>query len=175
MVRRLLLWMWAALLLGSTPALSQQKNWTAAKADIRFFIRNAGLEVEGSFGEVQGTFVTDERNLPVLVVGTAKVKSIDTGIGLRDSHLQGKDYFHVAAFPEMRMQMLGVDDKKIRFNVTIKGKSKTYEMPYVWKVVQDQGQFSVRFKLNRRDFGVGGSSLMLSDDLIVQIKLSLQS
>lgn len=175
MVRLLFIGMWAVLLLGSSHLSAQQKNWTAVKTDIRFYIRNAGLEVEGKFDQVQGTFVSDERNVPVLVVGTAKVKSIDTGIGLRDSHLQGKDYFNAAAFPELRMQLLSVNEKTIKFNVTIKGKSKTYEMPYVFKVVQNQGQFSVSFKLNRRDFGVGGSSLMLSDDLTVKINLSLQS
>ncbi|MDP2189000.1 MAG: YceI family protein [Sphingobacteriaceae bacterium] len=164
----------AIAFLSASNTLAQQKNWTAVKTDIRFYIRNAGLEVEGKFDQVQGTFVTDERNLPVLVVGTAKVKSIDTGIGLRDSHLQGKDYFNAAAFPELRMQLLSVTEKTIKFNVTIKGKSKTYEMPYVWKVVKEQGQFSVSFKLNRRDFGVGGSSLMLSDDLFVKIDLMLQ-
>lgn len=175
MVRSIFFLLLLGSLVSAAQSSAQQKNWTAVKTDIRFYIRNAGLEVEGKFDQVQGTFVTDERNVPVLVVGTAKAKSIDTGIGLRDSHLQGKDYFNAEAFPELRMQMLSVTDKTIKFNVIIKGKSKTYEMPYIWKVAQGQGQFSVSFKINRRDFGVGGSSLMLSDDLIVKINLSLKS
>jgi polyisoprenoid-binding protein YceI len=175
MVRLLYLLVFVGGFFSATSTSAQQKNWTAVKTDIRFYIRNAGLEVEGKFDQVQGTFVTDMRNTPVLVVGTAKVKTIDTGIGLRDSHLQGKDYFNASGFPELRMQLLSVEEKTAKFNVTIKGKSKTYEIPYVWKVVQDQGQFSVSFKLNRRDFGVGGSSLMLSDEVIVKINLSLKS
>jgi len=162
-------------MLGFAQVEAQQKNWTAVKTDIRFYIRNAGLEVEGKFDDVKGTFVTDQRSMPVLVIGTAKVKSIDTGIGLRDSHLQGKDYFNAAAFPELRMQLLSINDKTAKFNITIRGKSKTYEIPYVWKVVQDQGQFSVSFELNRRDFGVGGSSFMLSDDVNIKINLTLKS
>jgi polyisoprenoid-binding protein YceI len=175
MVRLLYLLVFVGGFFNATITSAQQKNWTAVKTDIRFYIRNAGLEVEGKFGQVQGTFVSDQRNMPVLVVGTAKVRSIDTGISMRDNHLQAEEYFNAADCPEIRMQLLSIDEKTAKFNVTIKGKSKTYEIPYVWKVVQDQGQFSATFKLNRRSFGVGMSGFLLGDDVTIKINLSLKA
>ena len=76
------------------------------------------------------------------------MRSIDTGISMRDNHLRSKDYFDVASFPDMQMQMLSVTASHIRFKVTIKGKSKTYEMPYQWRQVGDKGSFKAEFKLN---------------------------
>jgi polyisoprenoid-binding protein YceI len=160
---------------GSVELVAQQKNWEATQTDIRFFIRNAGLEVEGTFGQVTGTFVTQgPDNLPLLIVGTAKVKSIDTGIGLRDSHLRSKEYFNAASFPELRMQLISINEKTARFNVSIRGKSKTYDIPYTWKLSQNQGLFAADFTLNRLDFLVGGKSMIMGDEVIVKIKLTLK-
>jgi polyisoprenoid-binding protein YceI len=163
------------VLLGILQGQAQQYNWDAKKADIRFFIKNAGLTVEGTFEQLTGTFVTEgNQHLPVLVIGLARVKSIQTGIGLRDSHLQGKDYFDADNFPEIRMQLLGIQGKLAKFSISIRGISKVYEMPFFWQQIGDKGQFVVEFKLNRRDFDVGGKSLLLSDEVLVKIKLDLR-
>lgn len=163
-----------AMLLASPHLFGQQQAWQASQVNVQFFIRNAGLEMAGVFKEVSGSFVTDQKtNLPVLIRGTVKVRSIDTDISMRDNHLRGKDYFDVAAFPEMQMQMVRITASSIVFDVTIKGKSKRYEMPYKWRQVGEKGYFSVEFELNRRDFGVGGRSMMLADDLKVKVQLIL--
>jgi polyisoprenoid-binding protein YceI len=165
-----------ALLLASPHLFGQQQAWEASQVNVQFFIRNAGMEVAGVFKTVNGSFVTDQKtNLPVLIRGTVQVRSIDTDISLRDNHLRGKDYFDAATFPEMQMQMVRVTASRIVFDVTIKGKSKRYEMPYQWRQVGEKGNFSVEFELNRRDFGVGGRSMMLADDLRVKVQLILKT
>jgi polyisoprenoid-binding protein YceI len=164
------------LLVGILRGQAQQHHWVATNSDIRFFIKNAGLTVEGSFGQLTGTFVTSgASHLPVLVIGLAQVKSIQTGIGLRDLHLQGKEYFDAVNFPEIRMQLLGIQGKLAKFSVSIRGISKVYEMPFLWQQFGNKGQFVAEFKLNRRDFNVGGKSLFLSDEVLVKIKLDLRS
>lgn len=154
---------------------TNQQSWEATKTKVTFVIENAGLEVEGKFDQVSGQFVTDSAGVkPVLVTGVAKVKSIDTGIGLRDRHLQAKDYFFASQYPELRMQLLGIEGNKARFAVIIRGKSKTYLVPYIWNQQAGKGQFKCSFNLNRLDFGVGGSSLITANEVAVSIELDLR-
>ena len=163
------------LLFRTVSVQAQQQQWAAVKTDIRFYIKNAGLEVEGSFDELAGTFVSiGPQRLPILVMGVAQVKSIRTGIGLRDSHLQAKAYFDAASFSEVRMQLVSIDGKNAKFSVTIKGQSRLYEMPFEWKHTRDKAHFSAVFKLNRRDFKVGGGSMVLADEVLIRIKLDLR-
>lgn len=163
------------LLHSSLQAQTNQQAWEATQTRVTFVIQNAGLEVNGKFEQVEGQFVTDAAGKqPVLVTGLVKVKSIDTGIGLRDRHLQGKDYFFTSQHPDLRMQLLGVEGNKARFAVIIRGKSKTYLVPYIWNQQAGKGQFKCSFTLNRRDFGVGGSSLIMADEVAVSIELDLR-
>lgn len=166
----------ACLLFGQVATgQSNQQGWEAIKTKVTFVIVNAGLEVEGKFEQVSGQFVTDSAGLkPVLVTGVVKVKSIDTGIGLRDRHLQGKDYFFASQHPELRMQLLGIEGNKARFAVVIRGKTKSLLVPYLWQQQAGKGQFKCSFTLNRRDFGVGGSSLLMADEVAVTIELDLR-
>ena len=163
------------LLFRAVSVQAQQQQWAAVKTDIRFYIKNAGLEVEGSFDELAGTFVSGgPQRLPILVMGVAQVKSIRTGIGLRDSHLQAKAYFDAASFSEIRMQLVSIEGKNAKFSVTIKGQSRLYEMPFEWKHTKDKAHFSAVFRLNRRDFNVGGGSMVLADEVLISIKLDLR-
>lgn len=163
------------LLHSSLQAQTNQQAWEATQTRVTFVIQNAGLEVNGKFEQVEGQFVTDAAGKqPVLVTGLVKVKSIDTGIGLRDRHLQGKDYFFTSQHPDLRMQLLGIEGNKARFAVIIRGKTKTLLVPYIWNQQAGRGQFKCSFNLNRLDFGVGGSSLITANEVAVSIELDLR-
>lgn len=154
---------------------AQQLVWEAVNSKVQFTIQNAGLEVAGRFTRVEGQFVTDALGKsPVLIIGRAKVKSMDTGIGLRDRHLQGSDYFDAAKYPELRMQLLDISGNQARFAVVIRGKSKTITVPFSWEKRGSTGYFRCNFKLNRRDFGIGGSSLIMGDEVTVSIDLEVR-
>lgn len=159
----------------TTISQPKQLAWEAVSTQVTFTIDNAGLTVNGKFDAVEGQFVTDlASKLPILVTGVAKVKSIDTGIGLRDRHLQGADYFDAKKYPELRMQLLDADEKTARFAIIIRGKTKTISVPYVLKATGDKAAFKCSFELNRRDFGVGGASLIMSDKVVANIELDLR-
>ena len=53
-----------------------------------------------------------------------------------------------------------------QFNLTIKDKTKQVEIPFTY----NDGSFKGQFKLNRRDYGVGGGSLIMSDEVEVTIE-----
>ena len=172
------LWCLLGAMLAAFPFFAtaqQQLAWEAEKTTVTFTILNAGSEVVGSFGLVSGQFVTDlSGKKPILIVGTAKVKSIDTGIGLRDRHLQTAEFFQTNKHPELRMQLLSVDENAARFAVVMKGKTKVVEVPYQWQKEGAKGRFNCAFKVLRSDFGVGGKSRWMDDEVNVKIDLQLR-
>lgn len=166
-----LIW-WCTL---SVASAQQQLAWEAENTSVSFGIMNAGSEVQGKFESVSGQFVTDiSGKIPLLVVGTARAKSIDTGISLRDRHLQTAEYFQAGKHPELRMQLLSADEKMARFAVIIKGKTKVVDVPYQWNADGNKGRFTAALKVLRSDFGVGGKSRFMADEVEVRIDLQLR-
>lgn len=156
-----------------------QSSWQVKQSNISFVIKNAGLQVEGSFSGFTG-LVKFEPDKPELTVLEAEVKSqtISTGIGMRDNHLRKQEYFHAEKFPVIAMK-----SKAIRksgnggylgtFNLTMKGVSKEVEVPFTFVQQSGHAQMQGNFEINRRDFKVGGGSLIMSDKVKVNIALKL--
>ena len=147
-------------------------------SSVKFTIKNFGLAVEGKFSGVKGAIkcnVTDivSANFNVSI----DVNSIHTGIEARDKHLRKEEYFNVAKFPTIHLvskQVLitGVPETyTLVADITIKGITKEIRLPFKAKLQNEGILFTGDFKLNRRDFGVGGSSLVLSDNLIVSLSV----
>jgi polyisoprenoid-binding protein YceI len=56
-------------------------------------------------------------------------------------------------------------------NLIIKGVSKEIKFPFKATPKDDGFLFEGEFKINRRDFKVGGNSLSLSDDVTVSLSV----
>ena len=101
--------------------------------------------------------------------------SVNTGNGSRDSHLKKDDYFDVAKHPKISFVSTKVTTSNkagilfIFGNLTIKGVTRTVSFPFTATPVQDGMFFAGSCKLNRRDFGVGSNSLVLSDKLTLNL------
>ena len=147
-------------------------------ATITFKIRNAGVIVEGRFSEISTQLTFDTANMngnSVLVL--INVKSIDTGIGLRDKHLKGKDYFNEAQFPQISFRSVKFEkaDKPgtyiVKGRVNIKGIEKEVSLPFNYTNLQSHESFRGNFTLNRLDFKVGKSSWVLADEVDIFFKI----
>ena len=57
-----------------------------------------------------------------------------------------------------------------QFNLTIKNKTKTFEVPFTYTETGNTAVITGGFKLNRLDFDIGDSSLVLSNDVAVNIE-----
>lgn len=100
--------------------------------------------------------------------GQVLAGSIDTGMGLRDKHLRRADYFGVEDYPLIRMESTALrktqkDRLEGTFRLTMKG--ETREIPLVFTFTESKGKLTLQtaFELDRREFGIGGRSLILSD------------
>jgi polyisoprenoid-binding protein YceI len=57
-------------------------------------------------------------------------------------------------------------------NLTIKGVSKFISFPFTATATANGYVLAGQFKINRRDFNVGGSSWVLSDELSVSLNVA---
>lgn len=71
-----------------------------AASRLAFSIQHMGFNtVRGEFGSFTGEIAYDGDAPSLQVSAHVEVTSIDTGIGLRDRHLRGEDWFHADAHP----------------------------------------------------------------------------
>jgi polyisoprenoid-binding protein YceI len=147
-------------------------------SSVKFKIKNLGVSVGGSFTGLQGKIVFDPVNPAASSMeASIDVNSINTGIDLRDNHLRSDDYFDAKNYPKIRFvsTRVGAGNRSGSYNVTgnLTIKNVTREISFPFTAVPQSGGylFSGEFKINRRDYKVGGSSITLSDNLTVSLKV----
>lgn len=155
-------------------------NQEIKSSSVRFEIKNAGITVEGSFDGLSGQINFDPLNYAKSAVDLQLPSaSINTGIGSRDNHLRKVAYFDVENFPSIRMKSKffgkASEDGAFRgyFTLTLKGVSKEITMPFTCIKEGDAYRVKGDFIINRRDFGVGGKSLIMGDEVHVFIEVML--
>jgi polyisoprenoid-binding protein YceI len=161
----------------TTQLLSAQYKPVDQGSDIKFTVNNFGFAVNGSFSGLQGSIDFDPQNA---AAGRFEV-SIDAGTvntdnNLRDSHLKDDSYFDVKNYPRIRLvsTRLAPEGKAgaYRFTgqLTIKDKSKEVSFPFTAVPVNGGVAFKGSFTINRKDFGVGGTST-ISNELKVSLNV----
>ncbi|WP_338790164.1 YceI family protein [Bernardetia sp. MNP-M8] len=150
-------------------------------SSITFKIKNAGIGVDGSFKGFQGTVDFNPDNLEASKFDVSvDAKTIDTDNGTRDNHLREEEYFGVEKHPKISMKSTKVekisDGKyKATFNLTLKGTTKAVSFPFSYSKTSTGYKLNGSFEIDRRDFKVGGSSWILSDDVKVFIDLEVKN
>ena len=56
------------------------------------------------------------------------------------------------------------------FNLTVKGITKPIEVPFTYATVATGNLFKGSFKINRKDFKIGGNSMTMSDDVTINFE-----
>ena len=148
-------------------------------SSIDFKIKNFGFNVSGSFKGLQGTIQFDPAN-----PGTASfdvsidANTINTDNNMRDDHLREDSYFDVKNFPRIHFVSTTVSNSNksgvfmISGKLTIKKTTKEISFPFTATASGGGYLFKGTFKINRRDFEVGGSST-ISDNL--EMNLNVQA
>jgi polyisoprenoid-binding protein YceI len=155
-------------------AVAQVKH-TLTKATVTFKIKNLGINTGGSFGGVQANIMFDPANLGGSAIqATADAATINTDNDMRDEHLKGDSYFDVTKYPKITIKSVSLKHKSGnnysgQFSVTIKDKTQTLEMPFTYIASGNTASFNGTLKLKRTDFGIGSSSMVMSDDVTVTI------
>ncbi|MFO7823852.1 MAG: YceI family protein [Cyclobacterium sp.] len=167
------LWFWT---FSSQPG-DTHATWegTQEESYIKFNIRNLGLNVEGLF-ESFTTQVDYDKGQPSNSRFSAEiaVSSINTGINKRDNHLKQEEYFHLEKYPTITFKSTNVSASgskqlKVKGDLTIKGKTLPIDLEVDISESGGKTAFTISGQLDRRNFGVGGSSWVMSDDVYLDL------
>lgn len=174
-MKKLLLFFVCYCLAVALPA--QNYHVTDAGSEVKFTIKNFGLNVAGSFKGLKGAVVFEPSSLAASSVNvTVDAATVNTGNGSRDKHLKKDDYFDAVKYPQLRFISTKISGKPgaytIEGNLTIKGVTKFISFPFTATTIANGYQLAGQFKINRRDFNVGGSSWVLSDELTVSLNVA---
>lgn len=155
-------------------AVQAQTIFTPFTYSVGFTIKNAGITVDGSLKGLQGNICFAPGQLETSKLSASmEVNSINTGNRTRDNHLKADDYFNAAKFPLISLSSVKLYKQGEGFAglfvLTIKDKSKQLEIPFTYAEKDEQATFEAKFAIDRRDFDVGGYSLVLSDEVNIHI------
>jgi len=145
---------------------------------VHFVVDNFGIATGGDLKGLTGKIKFDpakpaDADFDVAV----DASTIDTDIESRDNHLRRTEYFDVKNYPKILFKSTKITKTNnngylyMFGNITIKGVTKEVKFPFTATAQNDGYLFEGSFKLNRRDFGVGGSSLSLSDNVTVTLSI----
>jgi polyisoprenoid-binding protein YceI len=147
------------------------------ESSIHFTIKNFGFNVGGSLHGIEGEirFSPDNPGEARFAV-SVNAASINTDNSMRDGHLRGEDYLDVRNYPRIRFVSVRVKHGRkagtyqMTGNLTIRNKTKEISFPFTAEASGNGYLFTGSFKINRKDFSVGGSST-ISDNLTVELKV----
>ncbi|MBC7651234.1 MAG: YceI family protein [Deinococcales bacterium] len=171
------------ILLSALLHVAAAQNYTATDggSNITFTIKNLGFAVDGSFKNLHGNIVFDANRLNTSFFNvTVSAASIDTKNSTRDKHLKKETYFDVVKYPTIAFVSDKIEKEsaantyKVTGKFTIKNKSKIVAFNFTGIPNSTGIQFKGKVNLNRRDFDIGGSSLVLSDNLVLTLEVMAQ-
>jgi polyisoprenoid-binding protein YceI len=157
-----------------------QAQSTVTRSSITFEIKNLGITTGGTISGLVTRVRMNPANLNSSTIdASVDVGTINTDNSSRDEHLRSEDFFNVAKYPRMTLKSIAIRHKSGSnylgtFILTIKDKSKQVEIPFTYSDNGNAEAFKGSFKINRLDFGVGSSSMVLSDDVIIHIDCELK-
>ncbi|MHB8301377.1 MAG: YceI family protein [Acidobacteriaceae bacterium] len=173
---------------------AQTTKWQIdpAHSDALFSIRHMGIaNVHGSFSQVTGTVMFDEKNIAASSVdATIDTGTVNTDNTMRDKDLKGPNFFDVAKFPTMHFVSSKLANEggqlKLYGNLTMHGVTRPVilNMDPVGKAQADpwgktRRGFTASTTLNRKDFGLVWNGMLKSGDSVVaddaKITLEIES
>ncbi len=146
-------------------------------SSVQFKIKNFGINTNGMFTGLQGNIRFDMDHLNDAIFDVSiDASTINTDNKLRDNHLRGSSFFDIEKYPSIHFVSTKVAPATksgllfIFGKITIKNQTKDISFPFTVKAINEGYLFKGTFNLNRKDFGVGGSSV-ISDNLEVQLSI----
>lgn len=169
-MRARLLWLFIWL-----PGMLLGQQWSVDSSHITFKIKNAGIEVDGSFSGLNMDMEFDPQDPQNgHIHATLEAATVATGIRIRDKHLRRSDYFDVANFPHitMRSQDFAKGNPhqfSSTFLVSIKGEEGQVTLPFSFDQQGNQAIMEGSFEIDRRRYHLGDDSMILANQVIVEI------
>lgn len=146
---------------------------TSTNGKIAFSIKKGLSTVKGEFQKFNYNI-----DLNGQVGGTAEVVSIKTKSANRDKHLQSESWFNAEKYPQIEVKSQRITKKSNEeyvgiFDIKIKGKTETKEIPF--QIINENGsktlKMSFKLSLDTFDIGSGFLGFIVSDKVTVDLSL----
>jgi polyisoprenoid-binding protein YceI len=150
-----------------------QTKQTVTKSAVTYQVKNMGFNSTGKFGPPEADIVFDNAHLNTSHIDASiNVKTIDSDDETRDEHLRNLDFFDADHYPKITLKSVSIQPKggnnfTGQFDLTIKGKTKRINLPFTCVTKGNTAVFTASFKINRLDFGVGDTSMVLSNEVTI--------
>ena len=123
------------------------------------------MNADGRFHRFRGDVAVDPRDIATARINLSiEAASIDTGIGLRDTHLRSTDFFDVERFPTITFESMHVEAAGRRATVTgrltVRGVTREIAVPVDVSVSDVALVASGELVMNRRDYGMSYNSIV---------------
>jgi polyisoprenoid-binding protein YceI len=150
-------------------------------SEVNFAINNFGLSTKGKLKGLNGSIIWNAADLNASSINVSvETNTINTDNKLRDGHLRKEDYFNVAKFPLLQIKSTKITaletagQYQLEAQLSIKGVTKKVNFPFTVTSQKPGYLFSGNFEINRRDYGIGGGSISLSNTVKINLKVLAQ-
>lgn len=162
----------------STTVAQKKLSPKDASSTVSFTIKNFGIMVDGKLSGLKGNIIIDEKNSTKSTIDvTVDATTINTKNDKRDKHLRDEDYFEVIKYPTLRIKSTAITATKtvgtylLKANLTIKNVIKEVSFNITVLPSGKAYIFAGSFEIDRTDFKVGKSSMVLGDKVKVNLKV----
>lgn len=159
-------------------AQSQELKQDNEQTKVTFKIKNIGFYVDGDFSDVNIQTNFNSQNLAESYINaTIAIKSISTGNKSREKSLAKKDYFDEANYKILQLKSTKIEKNSdgtfsLHGELTIKATTKKIKIPLEVSESDSRVTIKSNFKINRKDYKVGGSSFVMSKTVKIQVEYS---
>jgi len=136
------------------------------KSVVQFSIKNFGISVSGTLTGLEGNILFDPAH-PEQASFNVSIPSasVNTDNELRDSHLKNETYFDAVHYPLITFVSTRVTSGQQGLlnafgNLTIKNHTREVLLPFTAVTTGNGYLFTGQFSINRKDFGIGGTSII---------------
>ena len=142
---------------------------------ITFKIKNFGSYVDCQFSDVSFDVSFNKNDLTNSYINTTiAVSSVDTNNKSRDKSLKKEKYFNVAKHPNIilkstKIEMIATNSYNLIGDLTIKGTTKSITIPITLSQEENKLNINADFEINRLDYKVGKSNIILSKKVIEKV------
>jgi polyisoprenoid-binding protein YceI len=159
-------------------SFAQVKSQTVTKSSVIFHIKNLGITVDGTLAGFKGDIKFDPANLAESAIdASVETNTIDTDNGTRNDHLKSDSYFDAAKYPTISMKSVSFKHNSGsnytgKFSLTVKNVTRTIDVPFTYVESGTTATFKGNFQIERTDYGVGDKSMVMSNDVKVDLDIT---
>jgi polyisoprenoid-binding protein YceI len=150
---------------------------------ISFVVKTRLMRVDAVFASWTGKLSMDPAKLNTLALAlNVAAPSIDSGSGLKNNEIKGKNFFDVEEFPKItlvstKVTAAGPGQCQAKASFTLRGITKGVTIPLTVQLDGNgQGAVKGEYNIDRKDYGITHNTFMnpIEDTVVISLDLKIQ-